>query len=236
MAQVGQCDGSAALPLREEPRPGEVKTRLCPQLTPVQAAACHEAFLEDLLRRVNGVAGRLVLCATPDHGAPRLERLASVAGAELVWQGVGDLGERMRKVLVSAALQDAAGVVIGADSPDLPLSYLEAAFRCLEEPGLVLGPSADGGYYLVGCRGVVPSIFNLGPAWGGPRVFSLTLEALRNLGLEHHQLPRWEDVDDMDGLRRLATRLRTGAATRPTDEFGSCERMIESLTRQGVSL
>lgn len=179
---------------------------------------------------------RVVVCATPDHDAPRLQTLAAAAGADLVWQGAGDLGRRMERMLVSARTRDAAGVIIGADSPDLPVAYVEKAFDLLEEPGLVLGPSADGGYYLVGCRGDVPSIFDLGPAWGGPRVFALTIEAVRDLAVAHHLLPEWEDVDDFEGLRRLSARLRSGEAMSRGGEFRACEQLIEFLAREGVSL
>jgi len=221
----------------KEPYPGKVKTRLCPPLTPVQAARCQEAFLEDLLRRMKGVAGaRLVLCATPDGAAPRLTGLAAAAGAEMAWQGTGDLGRRMERMLLSARGEGAAGVVLGADSPDLPLACVETAFDHLERPGLVLGPSFDGGSYLVGCRGDVPAIFALGPAWSGPEVFALTLEAVRKLSLEYYQLPPWDDVDDIDGLRRLAARVRSGASASRVGELRSCEALFASLAREGVCL
>jgi len=179
---------------------------------------------------------RRILCATPDRSAPALERLAAEAGVELSWQGPGDLGQRMERVLARAHQQRATGVIIGADSPDLPTELVEEAFEALREPGMVIGPSLDGGYYLIGCAGVVPSIFNHGPIWGGPEVFARTMDAVRGLGVTCHVLPPWDDVDDVEGLRRLAQRLRLRASHENGCDWPACRRLFAALSDEGVVL
>lgn len=221
----------------KEPRPGDVKTRLCPPLTPEQAARCQRAFLSDLLARIKGTGGaRLILCAAPDHDAPQLEDLAHRAGVDFAWQGFGDLGHRMSRALERSRSEGAAGVVIGADSPDLPRRYVEAAFEATERPGVVLGPSVDGGYYLVGCRGPVPDIFGAVPTWGTADVFARTMQAVRALGLAHQVLPVWDDVDDLGGLRRFVARLRGAGASGYANELPACAAVLESLAGEGVAL
>ena len=113
----------------------------------------------------------------------------------------------------SAAL--AAGgdrvVLLGSDSPNVPVAYVEQAFDALKRNDTVLGPTADGGYYLVGVRGRVPPIF-AGVAWSTPQVWEQTATRLRAANCTFAELPVWYDVDDAADLRRLRDDLmRQGA-------------------------
>jgi glycosyltransferase A (GT-A) superfamily protein (DUF2064 family) len=93
-------------------------------------------------------------------------------------------------------------VLIGSDSPGLPQEVLLEAFTGLETHDVVIGPAADGGYYLIGftSHSILPAPFR-GIDWGGPTVFQSTLDVLREHGLDVHVLPLWNDLDEYEDLR-----------------------------------
>ena len=99
-------------------------------------------------------------------------------------------------------------VVIGADSPNVPIEFIEQAFDELSRVPVVLGPSEDGGYYLLGTAGFVPPIFEQ-IAWGTPAVWSQTTTRLASAQLPFARLPSWYDVDRLTDLRRLLDDLAT---------------------------
>lgn len=184
------------------PVPGKVKTRLCPPLTAEQACDLYAAFLRDLFGRLakSKKTGATVFFS----GGAREELNGMVPDRyELVPQVEGNLGDR----LVAAFSELLGGgthaaVIIGSDSPDLPLPYLKRAFVKLKHKDVVLGPSFDGGYYLVGSRAPHPDLFS-GIAWGGRGVFGQTVERVRDAGLSLALLPMWYDVDTPESLGLL---------------------------------
>jgi rSAM/selenodomain-associated transferase 1 len=121
-------------------------------------------------------------------------------------------------------------VIIGTDSPDLPLQYIQRAFQKLRHHDVVIGPAADGGYYLIGLARPCSDIFQ-GISWGSERVYAQTLAAVEKAGLRLSTLPLWYDVDSAHGLdmlrsaveaRRIARRDRLIAveeALRQIDEL-----------------
>lgn len=220
----------------KQPVAGRVKTRLVPPLGKEQAARCYRAFLEDSVRRMATLAG-VGLCIASDS-APwaELRELAGQVGAGLETQGPGDLGERMQRVLARAPA--ASVVIMGSDSPDLPLSYVRGAFDALADHDVVVGPAEDGGYYLIGARVVVPPVFSLKAAWGSSGVLAETLEKLENARLSFSLLAPWADVDDYQGLRALAERINrmkeqeAGGVSMPGATIG----VLDSLRREGLEL
>ncbi len=219
----------------KEPREGEVKTRLSPPLTPAQACRCHRAFVEDSLSRFSRLSDiALRLAVTPDHDAPILCRMAADRGLAVEAQGEGSLGERMARVLSRGVGQGYATVVVGSDSPDLPLPVVGEAFESLGRHDVVIGPSGDGGYYLIGCRGEVPPVFALSAAWGGPDVFEETMQRLRRHGAAVAVMPTWSDVDLHSDLLRLAGGLRASAAA--AAELPATSALLAELRTQGVDL
>ena len=98
--------------------------------------------------------------------------------------------------------------LLNSDSPTLPTAYLTAAATALAAPGdrIVLGPSTDGGYYLIGLKKPHRRLFQ-DIDWSTERVFAQTLARAREWGLPVHQLPTWYDVDDADALRLLMGEL-----------------------------
>ena len=192
------------------PLPGQAKTRLCPPLRPEEAARLAESFLLDEVETFNQLEEVQVTVAyAPARGYEVFRRL--LGDAFLPWlspQSGGDLGERLLAAFRGACPAWWPVVVIGSDSPDLPPSLIERAFEALEadEADVVLGPTVDGGYYLVGMRQPHPHLFQDIP-WSTDRVLETTLERLEERGLTGLTLPLWEDVDTIEDLERLRERL-----------------------------
>jgi hypothetical protein len=194
--------------MAKAPIPGTVKTRLVPPLTQIQAAELSRVLLLDLLDHVQGLNGTArYLCYAPDQAEASMRAIAG-ANFYLMPQRGADLGARM-----AAVFDDLWGrghrsiVLIGSDLPAFPLDYLAEAFAYLATPParVVLGPSEDGGYYLVGMNRREPEIFH-GMTWSHDRVLAQTLAKLAALNIPTHRLPVWFDIDapaDLERLRRL---------------------------------
>lgn len=186
------------------PQPGAVKTRLVPPLTAEQAAQLHAALVDDTLRRVAELPMVRYLACAPTSRDPFLQECAGRYGARLIAQGAGDLGARMRRVAVRLLAQHRKVLLLGTDSPTLPLAFVTQAEQRLETAELVFGPSEDGGYYLLGQRRLYPEIFT-GVAWGGGAVLADTLAKLDPSIVA--TLPPWYDIDRPDDLTRLTADL-----------------------------
>jgi len=219
------------------PVPGEVKTRLFPYLTPEQAAELHRAFVLDTLAHLKPPqrVKRYIACY-PSSTDPFFKQLRQDYQMELLDQQGDDLGERMGGI-VRTLMQSGCDcvVLIGTDSPTLPTSTLKDAFDALQQRPVVLGPSQDGGYYLIGFsqqvrhlalpvtdrgvgaseeqqhrtgphRSMIPQVFEDIP-WSTEKVFEITLQKIHDLGLTCEVLPQWFDVDDLNSLKVLKAQL-----------------------------
>ena len=124
-------------------------------------------------------------------------------------QADGDLGSRLG-CAVEQSLQGGARslVILGTDSPSVPVSYIRRAFEALQRCDVVLGPTEDGGYYLIGLRRILPDLFDR-IEWSSCRVWQQTLNRLRSLpgSPTYEILPRWYDIDSGDDLNRLIEEL-----------------------------
>jgi uncharacterized protein len=184
---------------------GEVKTRLGRAVGEAQALALYEAFLEDTCTLTQGLGARRVLAVAGDVTHPRLERLAKSQRLELAEQGEGDLGARMARTIAAYAARGPV-VIIGSDAPSVPRAHLHQALDALIDHDVVVGPSEDGGYYLIGARLPVPELF-ADVRWSTPEVLPTTLARLA--GRSHALLPSWYDVDSVEDLERLRAHLAT---------------------------
>jgi len=196
-------------------QPGTVKTRLAVSVGPEAAACLHRACVRTVLRRTCALSDRRALLVTPPES---IVEFASFAGAawDVESQSSGDLGARMRHYFEASFSRGATEVVlIGSDSPTLPVVYIERAFELLGRHAVVLGPASDGGYYLIGAAGNAPPVFD-GVAWGGDTVWRQTVERLSAAGCSYAELPSWYDVDTIDDLRRLHAEL---SAMNPRDQI-----------------
>lgn len=182
--------------MTKDPVPGAVKTRLIPAIGAEMAAALHAAMVAETLRIAGetGLAVEIRLSGELDGPfAAGLRR----QGCKVLDQGGGDLGQR----LVRALAGPGGAFAIGTDSPTVrPEWIVDAAAR--EEP-VVLGPSEDGGYWLVGVRGDHPGLF-ADIAWSTDRVLAQTLMRAEALGLTVGFAPEAYDIDVPDDLRRLS--------------------------------
>jgi len=209
------------------PVPGFVKTRLQPQLTPEQSAALCRAMVEDLTRDLStDERWNTVLFYSPPDAA---DVLADSFGRDLPSraQAPGNLGDRMLDAFTWAA--DAgypSAVVIGSDAPTVgPRDVAEALAR-LEDHDVVLGPSEDGGYYLVAMKEPLPQVFE-GMEWSTPSVLRETLSRIDDAGLSVALLDEKADVDTYDDVRRLWEKLREGDA--PGDRLESTRAALEDI-------
>lgn len=221
----------AVVVFAKAPRPGAVKTRLCPPLSPVAAARLYRCFLLDTLDRVQALPGITPAVAYAPRSARAFFATAR-PGMLLIPQGGGDLGTRMARVLERLLGRGFAAVlIIGTDSPTLPRSHLRAAVRLLGRPGAdgVVGPSEDGGYYLIGLRAPCPALFT-GVSWSTSRVLAQTLARARRAGRRLRLLPRWYDVDTVADLRRLAAELR-----RPREPAPRTRRLLGTRAWRAVA-
>jgi rSAM/selenodomain-associated transferase 1 len=193
------------------PGAGAVKTRLGGP--PEWRARVARAFLLDMLHRLAGVAGRRALVFSPAEA--RADFAALAGGWDLEPQAEGDLGRRLERFLAGQIEQGAARVVVvGADSPTLPVAYVEEAFARLDGADVVLGPATDGGYYLLGCAARLPPVF-AGIAWSSDRVLAETVARLADPSWRLALLPPWYDVDtarDWAVLRGHVLALRRAGA------------------------
>lgn len=193
--------------MAKAPREGSVKTRLGRDLGAESAAALARAFLSDTWSSIVRLDWATAVLAgdAPDMGVP---------GATVWAQGDGDLGARLERV-VQRALRDAPAVILlGADTPGLPPDRLEGARRALDASDAVIGPSADGGFYLLGLRRCPPQLLAELP-WSSPETFARTSARLRAVGLTVTELEPWFDVDELNDLRRLAGLAAEGAVEVP---------------------
>ncbi|MEW5848569.1 MAG: TIGR04282 family arsenosugar biosynthesis glycosyltransferase [Myxococcota bacterium] len=203
--------------MAKAPVPGHCKTRLTPPLTPVQAARLYEALLLDTLDLVRSIPGvRKYVFVAPEHdGVTTLQRLAP--DAPVIPQPAGNLGVRL-----DAALQHMlshgcdAAMMLGSDAPIIPLQ--EAVTECAwltagPQRRALLGPADDGGYYLIGVARHCPELFHDVP-WSTEQVAEVTRQRAREAGVVLRELGVGADVDDVAGLRALASHRRGAARTR----------------------
>jgi uncharacterized protein len=196
-----------------------IKTRLAPALPdPAQRRALHLACLQDTVAAARRVTGaRVRVAATPEGPAEAFRDIGIEPGHVFPQQGE-DLGAREREVFARLFRQGARQVVlIGSDIPTLSTATLEAAFAALDEqPGrVVIGPAADGGYYLLGLTGPqVPDLFS-GVRWGTCYALADTLRRCEFENRRFDLLPVLEDVDTPAALRRLRDLLAEEPAHAP---------------------
>ncbi len=211
MSRPAVC--GAVVVMAKAPREGFVKTRLAGAYAPRDVVRLSECMLLDTLALVQALSRVQVAVMCPS------EDVADI-GARLPAgvQVVGQRGDGLAAALVSVFerfVPDFRRVVaIDSDSPHLPLAIVESAFERLEAHDVVVGPTEDGGYYLVGASAMHPRIFDAAPL-GTRNARDALLENARALGLSVAFTEPWYDVDLPADLRRLAAELRIEPARAP---------------------
>ena len=200
--------------MAKAPRPGAVKTRLAPSLSPAAVTAFYCCLLEDTLALARSLSTVEVAIMCPNTDVNELARLA---GGEM--SVVAQKGEGLAAGLTSVFARFAEGhkrrtIAFNSDSPHLPRAVLEDAFETLAAYDVVVGPTHDGGYYLVGAKASHPELF-AGDGMGTSIALERLLWRARTLGLSVGFADPFYDVDVADDLTRLAAELRLAPARAP---------------------
>jgi len=204
---------------------GRVKTRLSPALPAALACELHAALTADTLATVASAVTadeRFILWDAPvSHGATAIDVPAGIREGT---QSDGDLGARLAAAFDELLHGADAVVVVGTDCPDLRARHLEDAFAALAHHDLVLGPSRDGGYWLVGLTRRAPELFADIP-WGTDTVFARTVERAAGAGLAASRLEMLSDIDTPEDLVRLIARWLVDPAARSAATARALERI-----------
>lgn len=216
--------------MAKAPRPGKVKTRLSPPLTLDQTAALNVRFLRDTTQNLATIAGSAGLISyTPIGDEALFDDLLPETFA-LVPQRGDVFGERLFAAAEDIlAIGYGAVILINSDSPTVPAAAFQQAVDALAKPGdrVVLGPSQDGGYYLIGLKQAHPEPFER-ITWSTPAVLEETMARCGEASLEVVLLPTWYDVDDAQTLAILEAEVLKGQ--RPA--FASVDGYAAPHTRE----
>jgi hypothetical protein len=195
--------------MAKAPLAGQVKTRLLPLFTIEEAAELSRSLLVDQLNHLQELdAADFYLAFAPDDAQSLIAQITPPCFHLFPQQG-DDLGARMGAVFDRLfQIGHKSIVLIGGDLPPVPRRFFTEAYAFLESPKkrVVLGPSRDGGYYLVGCNQPAPQIFE-DMSWSHGAVLAQTLDRLAALRIDFHLLPSWFDIDTPDDLRYLCSML-----------------------------
>src|ERR1700724_3246232 len=200
--------------MAKAPRPGEVKTRLASSLSPTAVTAFYRCLLEDTLALARSLTDVEVAIMCPDSD---VNELAQLAGNEA--RVVAQKGEGLAAGLTSVFAHFAEGhqrrtIAFNSDSPHLPRSVLEDAFTALVEHDIVVGPTDDGGYYLVGAKASHPALF-ASDGMGTRSALERLLSRAEALELSVGFSDPFYDIDVADDLTRLAAELRPAPTRAP---------------------
>jgi rSAM/selenodomain-associated transferase 1 len=198
--------GDAILVFSKGSEAHNVKTRLHPFVTPGARFDLHIAFLMDTLEKIKRLPCAAYLYVAGNADFP------FQCDLPIYSQEGNDLGARLANAFDSVLKKQERAVVIGTDSPDLPVERIQSAFAKLNETDVVLGPTDDGGYYLLGLSRMLPETFE-NISWGTDKVFQQTLQRARNHKV--HVLEPHYDVDVIEDLLRLQKNLERNEKIAP---------------------
>ncbi len=229
-SRAGVC---ALAVMAKAPRPGQVKTRLSPPLTAEQAAGLNVCFLRDTTENIAAVSAGIV-AYTPVGEEALFEELLPDDFVLVAQRGDG-FGERLLAAAEDILAYGYGGVcLIDSDSPTVPRAAYELAVAELAREGdrIILGPTADGGYYLIGMKRAHAAVFER-IRWSTDTVCAETRERALAAGIEVVDLPLWYDVDDAGTLDILKAELlggmAPGFATVPGYEAGHTRKFLLGL-------
>jgi rSAM/selenodomain-associated transferase 1 len=210
--------------MAKAPRPGAVKTRLAPNLSPAAVTAFYCCLLEDTLALARSLGDVEVAIVCPDSDVDELAQLVGNETRVVAQKGEG-LAEGLTSVFAHFApdyqredhqpdAHPRRVIAFNSDSPHLPRSVLEDAFETLAAHDVVVGPTHDGGYYLVGAKASHPTLF-AGDGMGTSSALDRLLSRARTLELSVGFAESFYDIDVADDLTRLAEELRLAPARAP---------------------
>lgn len=200
----------AAIVFLRVPEKGRVKTRLSKFLSETFVLELYKGFIGDILEALE-TAGDKVLYSWPPGKEEILQRWLENKYIISVQQG-DDLGQRMFNAFVDIFKKgyDQA-LLIGTDIPELSKEIIALAYKTLETEDVVIGPSGDGGYYLIGFRKpkFSKNIFK-GIDWSTKKVLDQTLHAIKKISIQYKLLPELNDIDTKKDFEALVSRVKKG--------------------------
>lgn len=199
--------------MAKAPRPGEVKTRLASSLSPEEISAFYCCLLEDTLALARSLNDVEVTIMCPESDVNELAQLAGSEACVVAQQGEG-LAAGLTSVFAHFAHNQRRVIAFNSDSPHLPRSVLEDAFETLAAHDLVVGPTHDGGYYLVGAKASHPTLF-VHDGMSTNSALERLISRARALDLSVGFTVPFYDVDIAEDLTRLAAELRLAPARAP---------------------
>jgi rSAM/selenodomain-associated transferase 1 len=194
------------------PMAGKVKTRLAEQLDQDSATELYRNFITDILATLKSLDVNLRIVFDPPDSKDQFQQWLGKEYSYIPQAGQ-DLGQKMKNAFVQAFSEGFNSVVvIGSDSPDLPQEYLELAFGALDTNDVIIGPSSDGGYYLMGFtrNSFLPDAFER-ISWSSDKVFEQTVNILKQHRESLYLLPLWHDVDTPADLKSFLQRNEKSA-------------------------
>lgn len=191
---------------------GKVKTRLARSIGEDAARDVHLLFVRTLLEKFESFGDCRTLVGSPAERHGEFESILP-DGWQLQFQSAGDLGQRMSQFFQTNANDGQFNILIGSDTPDVPQACLEQCVALLQEKQLVIGPSRDGGYYLVAMHQHLPQIFR-DVAWSTPDVLARTIQIAEEHSIAIGLLPEMNDVDELEDLQQLMANLQADETNR----------------------
>ncbi len=201
-------NSNALVIMAKEPKVGLTKTRFNPPLNLDQAAQFYEVLLKDTIELVSGISTiDLAIAITPPESIDYFKRIAP-SKTHFIPVVCADIGECLAISLERLLdLKYERVLALNSDGPSLPAANIQQAIQSLDNHDLVLGPSEDGGYYLVGFKQLHTKIFT-GIDWSTDQVLTQTLHKAMGLALSVHLLPAWYDIDTASDIERLRAELK----------------------------
>ncbi len=200
--------------MAKAPRPGAVKTRLAPSLSPVAVTAFYCCLLDDTLSLARSLGDVEVAIMCPDTDVNELVQLAGSEASVVAQKGEGLAAGLISVFAHFAEDHKRRTIAFNSDSPHLPRSVLEDAFKTLAAHDVVVGPTQDGGYYLVGAKASHPALFAR-DGMGTSSALERLLSCARALELSVGFTDPFYDIDIADDLSRLTAELRLAPARAP---------------------
>lgn len=189
---------------------GKVKTRLAAELREEVVVELYKDFVLDTLSTIRKLNIPFRICFYPESTSRMVKEWLGEQYTYMTQNG-SNLGHRMKNALKQIFKEGfSRAILIGSDLPDLPAVFLSEALHSLETHHVVIGPSTDGGYYLIGFSKAdfLPVAFD-GISWSTENVFQQTIDVLKQHSRNVHILPQWFDVDNPSDLNELVKRNRS---------------------------
>ena len=189
------------------PEKGNVKTRLAKTLDETVVRELYQNFVYDSLDLIESLHLPFFICFSPETAQDKMRAWLGELYHFIPQEG-NDLGERMKNSFLQTFTEGFNTVVLlGSDTPDLPVHFIKQAIQALRTNDVVLGPSSDGGYYLIGCtkKSFSPDFFN-NIQWSTNTVFQETLSIFKRLQKKAYVLPEWSDIDTVEDIQRFIKR------------------------------